>query len=152
MIYDNEHYYLICVMAKQDRVSMYRIDRIQNIDITDYELDEQADKLNHQETVRNAVYAHTGATDYVEMIIEPKVLNDVIEKFGMDIVLSETDDSKIRVRVKANLMGIKYWALQYLASVEVISPSALRQEIIELIQTNNYLQSSKEKENKNADT
>lgn len=152
MIYDNEHYYLICVMAKQDRVSMYRIDRIQNIDITDYELDEQADKLNHQETVRNAVYAHTGATDYVEMIIEPKVLNDVIEKFGMDIVLSDTDDSKIRVRVKANLMGIKYWALQYLASVEVISPSALRQEIIELIQTNNYLTSSKEKENKNADT
>lgn len=151
MIYDNEHYYLICVMAKQERVSMYRIDRIQNIEITDYELDEQANKLNHQETVKNAVYAHTGATDYVEMVIEPKALNDVIEKFGMDIILSE-EDGKIKARVKANLMGIKYWALQYLSSVEIISPSALRQEIIELIKTNHYLTSSNEEENKNADT
>lgn len=147
MIYDNEHYYLICVMAKQERVSLYRIDRIQNIEITEYELDEQANKLNHQETVKNAVYAHTGATDYVEMIIEPKALNDVIEKFGMDIILSEAEDGKIKARVKANLMGIKYWALQYLSSVEVISPSALRQEIIELIKTNHYLTSSNEEEN-----
>lgn len=152
MIYDNEHYYLICVMAKQDRVSMYRIDRIQNIEITDYELDEQANKLNHQETVRNAVYAHTGATDYVEMIIEPKVLNDVIEKFGMDVILSENENGKIQARVKANLMGIKYWALQYLTSVEVVSPLSLRQEIIELISASNYLQSSKKEENENADT
>ena len=39
MVYDNEHYYLICIMAKQSALSMYRIDRIQNIEITDYELD-----------------------------------------------------------------------------------------------------------------
>jgi len=152
MIYDNEHYYLICVMAKQDRVSLYRIDRIQNVEITDYELDDQANRLNHQEAIKNAVYAHTGATDYVEMIIEQKALNDVIEKFGMDVVLSETNDGKIKTRVKANLMGIKYWALQYLTTVEIINPISLRQEITELIKTSYYLKSSNEKENENADT
>lgn len=150
MIYDNEHYYLICVMAKQERVSMYRIDRIQNIEITDYELDELANKLNHQETVKNAIYAHTGATDYVEMIVEQKALNDVIEKFGMDIVLSETEEGKIKVRTKANLMGIKYWALQYLSTVEIIAPSNLRQEIVEQLQNNYYTSKSKGDKNDNA--
>lgn len=145
MVYSNEHYYLVCVMAKQERISMYRLDCIQNIEITDYELDERERDFDPQSAVKSAVYAYTGVVEDVAMLIEPKVLNDVIDKFGTNLILSETDDGRIKVRVKATAAGMKYWALQYLASVEVIEPKALRDEIYNLLKSNIYLRNKNDK-------
>jgi len=138
MVYANEHYYLVCIMSRQENVSMYRIDRIQNIEITDIELDAH-ENLNPHDIVRNAVYAYTtGEVVDVEMLIEPKVLNDVIDRFGTNLALSETEDGRIKVRIKATAMGMKYWALQYLDHVEILEPEKLRDEIVELLRNNRY--------------
>ncbi len=136
MVYANEHYYLICIMSRQKNVSMYRIDRIQNIEITDIELDEN--NIDPNSIVRNAVYAYTGEVVAVEMLIEPKVLNDVIDRFGATLLLSEAEDGRIKVHIKATATGMKYWALQYLASVEIIEPKELRDEITEMLRDNWY--------------
>ena len=117
---------------------MYRLDRIQNIEVTDYELDEREREFDPQSAVKSAVYAYTGTIEDVEMLIEPKVLNDVIDKFGTNLILSETYDGRIKVRVKATAAGMKYWALQYLASVEVVEPKELRDEIVELLVNSRY--------------
>ena len=136
MVYANERYYLVCIMSRQQNVSMYRIDRIQNIEITDIALDEN--NIDPHSIVRNSVYAYTGEAVDVEMLIEPKVLSDVIDRFGANLALSEMDDGRIKVRIKATTMGMKYWALQYLASVEVIEPKELRDEITEMLRENWY--------------
>lgn len=144
MVYANERYYLVCIMSRQQNVSMYRIDRIQNIEITDIALDEN--NIDPHSIVRNAVYAYTGEAVDVEMLIEPKVLSDVIDRFGANLALSETDDGRIKVRIKATAMGMKYWALQYLASVEVVEPKELRDEIMEMLRENRYCKEGKEYE------
>ena len=113
-----------------------RIDRIQNIEITDIALDEN--NIDPHSIVRNAVYAYTGEAVDVEMLIEPKVLSDVIDRFGTNLALSEMDDGRIKVRIKAAAMGMKYWALQYLASVEVTEPKELRDEITGMLRGNWY--------------
>ena len=136
MVYANEHYYLVCIMSRQQNVSMYRIDRIQNIEITDIELD--INDIDPHSIVRNAVYAHTGEAVDVVMLIEPKVLNDIIDRFGMELDMSEVEDGRIKVRIKATAMGMKYWALQYLASVEIVEPKVLRDEISNMLKNNCY--------------
>ncbi len=118
---------------------MYRLDRIQNIEITDYELDERERDFYPQSAVKSAVYAYTGVIEDVEMLIDPKVINDVIDKFGTNLILSETDNGHIKVRVKATAAGMKYWALQYLTSAEVIEPKELREEIEKTLKNNKYL-------------
>ncbi len=138
MVYANEHYYLVCIMSRQQNVSMYRIDRMQNIEITDIELDERENDFTPNYAVKSAVYAHTGATENIVMLVEPKKLSDVIDKFGTDIMLSETEDGRIKVCLKATAMGMKYWALQYLASVEVVEPKELRDEITGMLKDNWY--------------
>ena len=138
MVYDNEHYYLICIMAKQTNLSMYRIDRIQNIEITDYELDEREPDFDPKEAVKNTVYAYTGEIGTVEMLVDPKHLNDVIDKFGTNITITEHDDGKLKITVKVSLMGMKYWALQYLAFVEVVKPEKLKNDIICVLNSSIY--------------
>lgn len=139
MVYDNEHYYLVCIMAKQVNLSMYRIDRIQNIEITDYALDEREPGFDPKEAVKNTVYAYTGEIGMVEMLVDPKKLNDVIDKFGTNITIGENDDGRLKITVKASLMGMKYWALQYLEYVEVVKPEELRNDIISMLSSHKYL-------------
>lgn len=141
LVYNNEHYYLVCVMSKQDTLSLYRIDRIQNIEITDIPLDQKEYSFDTHDAVKTALFSFTtGAIDYVDLLIAPKVLNDVIDKFGSNLNMSEADDGRIRVTVKTSLKGMKYWALQYLESVEVVGPADLREEVITMLKNNYYLQ------------
>ena len=142
MVYSNEHYYLICIMENKENLSMYRIDRIQNIEVTDLELDEREKGFDPKKAVKNTVYAFTGEIDIVEMLVDPKKLSDVIDKFGTNIDIAENDDGRLKITLKASLMGMKYWALQYLEYVEILKPIALKNEIIDLIKNNNYMRFS----------
>lgn len=138
MVYSNEHYYLVCIMSRQDRVSMYRLDRIQNIEVTDIPLDEREYGFDPHVAARNAVYAFTGQVESIELLVERKVFNDVIDKFGSNLITSEEEDGRIRVIVNASRMGMKYWALQYLENAEVVAPQDLRDEIMRTIESSRY--------------
>ena len=119
---------------------MYRIERIQNIEITDYELDEREPNFDPKEAVKNTVYAYTGEIGTVEMLVDPKKLNDIIDKFGTNITIGENDDGRLKITVKASLMRMKYWALQYMEFVEIVKPEKLRYEIINSLKSNSYKQ------------
>ena len=139
LVFSNEHYYLICIMSRQENVSMYRLDRIQNIEITDIPLDKRDAQCDLHTVVKEAVYAHTGQTDKIVILIDKKILNDVFDKFGTNIALSEADDGRVRVTMNASLKGIKYWALQYLETAEIVEPLSLRNDILTTLANNKYL-------------
>lgn len=139
MVYSNEHYYLICIKENKPNLSMYRIDRIQNIELTENSLDEQALDFDPRAAVKNTVYAYTGETETIEMLVDSRKLSDVIDKFGTNITIDSHEDGRLKITLKAFPMGMKYWALQYLEFVEVVAPTALRNEIINLIKNNKYI-------------
>lgn len=138
LVYSNEHYYLVCIMSRQENVSMYRLDRMQNIEITDIPLDARDDGFEPHTVAKDAVYAHTGKTERIEMLVDKKIINDVIDKFGSDVLISE-DEDRLRVTINASVKGMRYWALQFLESVEIIEPISLRNEILELLKNNRYV-------------
>lgn len=138
LVYSNEHYYLVCIMSRQENASMYRLDRMQNIEITDIPLDARDDGFEPHTVANDAVYAHTGKTERIEMLVDKKIINDVIDKFGSDVLISE-DEDRLRVTINASVKGMRYWALQFLESVEIVEPISLRNEILELLKNNRYV-------------
>jgi len=140
LVYTNEHYYLVCIMSKQENISLYRIDRIQNIEITDIDLDVRSDEFEPYKEIKGALYSFTtGTIETVEFLVTPNRLNDVIDKFGSSLTLSEAPDGRIKVTIKTSTKGMKYWALQYLESVEIISPVSLRDEVVAMLKSNYYI-------------
>lgn len=139
MVYSNEHYYLICIKENKPNLSMYRIDRIQNIELTESSLDEQATDFDPRAAVKNTVYAYTGESETIEMLVDPKKLSDVIDKFGTNITIDPNEDGRLKITLKASPMGMKYWALQYLEYVEVVQPTELVQDIVCIINNTKYL-------------
>ena len=110
MVYSNEHYYLICIKESKPNLSMYRIDRIQNIELTENALDEQASDFDPRAAVKNTVYAYTGAAETIEMLVDPKKLSDVIDKFGTNITIDPYEDGSISRPIKA-FMKVDFPAL-----------------------------------------
>ena len=134
MIYMNEHYYLICLKDGKDDISLYRIDRMKDIEISGEKV--VSNKINKKE-IRNSVYAFTGRPEKIKIRADKKILSDIIDKFGTDIFIIDEGDT-VQVTFSAPPRGIRYWALQYVTSVEIITPTWLREEVMEDISNNKY--------------
>ena len=136
MVYTNEHYYLICIPDHDPHTRLYRIDRMAVIRI----LDEPRSEAVARQEAQNAVYAYVGKPERIVMYCDRAILDDVIDRFGTDIQLRERDENTFAVSFTAPPRGIKFWALQYLPYVEVVEPAWLREEVIDSIGKNRYLQ------------
>lgn len=135
MVYANEHYYLICNLTEHPDISLYRIDYIKDIAISEETLDERNDSLN---AAKNAVYAYTGRPERITMRCDNEILGDVLSKFGTDVFLRKIDENSFSASFIASPGGVKYWALQYVTSAEVTAPESLRNEIMQSIKSNRY--------------
>lgn len=136
MVFMNEHYYLVCNYVGLLGTNLYRIDRMKDISILDTAWNK---KLERKTEILDAVYAFTGETEYVTMYCDNIILSDVIDKFGTSVFVTRLDDTRFKLRFKAPLGGVKFWALQYLPYVEVVEPQWLRDEVIDSIKNNKYL-------------
>ena len=135
LVFTNEHYYLVCNLDGYPNASMYRVERMKDIEILDTDLTMECDS---NEVIDKAVYGFTGEPEIITMICENVIIDDVIEKFGNDVLLDKVDDKHFKATLKASPNGVKFWALQYLPYAEVVEPQNLRNYIIESIKTNRY--------------
>lgn len=139
LIYTNEHYYLLCRLAYQEQLSLYRLDLMQNIQLTDYVLDKELTQAELQAVENNTVYAWYALPETVEMRCRNHIIGDVLDKFGTDVHIMPQDNDFFTVRLQTTAVGLKFWALQYLPYVEVLWPTWLRQEILDSVKQNPYL-------------
>lgn len=137
MVYMNERYYLICVPDHDPHTRLYRIDRMKDIQL----LDEPRSEAVARQEVQNAVYAYVGAPERIVMNCDRTILDDVIDRFGTEVQIRERDENTFTASFTAPPRGVKFWALQYLPYVEVVEPVWLREEIVESLGKNKYLQS-----------
>lgn len=136
LVYTNEHYYLVCNLDGYPNTSMYRIERMKDIEILDNDLTLDC---NSEDVIDNAVYGFTGKPEIITMICDIVIIDDIIEKFGNDVLIDKIDDTHFKATLKASSFGVKFWALQYLPYAEVIEPKQLRDDIIESLNSNKYL-------------
>lgn len=139
MLINNQRYYLIGNVDKYQDITIFRIDRITNIRILDTPLKpvstlpEYGEGIDAAKISCESPYMYTGAKEYVEMTMQQRFINDVIDWFGKDFRVEDLGHGMIKVCLKANLEAMKYWALQYGKNIEIISPESLRNDVISII-------------------
>lgn len=135
MVFMNEHYYLVCNRSGYPNMSLYRIDRMKDIIVTDKSWDRTSEGMSE---VIDAVYSFVGNPEYIKMRCDNVILDDVIDKFGLDIKLCRANADEFEATFKVSPHGVKFWALQYLPYAEILEPKWLREEIIESVKANKY--------------
>ena len=120
-------------------MSFHRLDRITNMrvstrpatPITEVEGYERG--IDFKQIASTMPYMYTDTPERIEFIADERIVDQIVDWFGLDIKMSPCPDAKGKVKVNliASPNAMEHWALQYLNYVEVTKPESLREKIRE---------------------
>ncbi len=139
MICTNGQYYLVGCYGGYDNLTHYRIDRMTDVTVLDESV-RPIDSLPGYRDGRHfdaALYAQEhhfmfgGKPVTVVLRMSRSCAGDVLDAFGSRAAMRALDDDRMEVRVTAALEGMRFFALQFGNHCEVVSPRALREQVME---------------------
>lgn len=140
VVTENDNTYLICKNTHHmNSMSHYRVDKIADIQLLEKQnapsLPQTQDPYEY---TRTKSYMYGGEIKSILMHCHKKILDDILDQFGMDIMLREDQHDKdyFYVRVNSTTQGIIYFALQYLNFCEILEPKEVRDEIMSMLEIN----------------
>ena len=130
LMWANGNYYLV---AKDRGILNLRADRILNVELLDekFNIPEDFDPVRHRDS---SPVMYPGEKTFVRLRCRMAMLNVLVDFFGnMAHYSAPREDGTVEVTMSIAPRGLKLFALQYLDSVEVLEPEALRQELLEAL-------------------
>ncbi len=138
MTWQDDHYYLICNYDKYDNLMNLRIDRIRSVEISDVSIRHFSEVSDYNDTFDVADYTKKlfgmfgGETDVIKLRCRHKMLEQVADRFGENIFITNVTDTSFDLTVKAAVSdGLVTWIMNYGADIEVITPTELRDKIVD---------------------
>ena len=140
LILHNQRYYLMAYHENFKQMHFYRLDRITDMVIVEEkpltnirEVEGYESGIDYKKLSTGLPYMFTDKLERVEFWAAAEVLDQVIDWFGKDIKIEEVED-RYKVSLLVSPSAMEYWALQYVKSVEIISPKSLRDQIKETLE------------------
>lgn len=138
MVASNDGYYLFCTTERHTNISIYRIDKIKDIDITDEKIIPPPDDFNPPKYIDESVFMYSSKRVEARIKCDNSMIGHVIDKFGKNVRLYDNEDGTFTVTVTGAFDGLKIWATHYLTGCEIIAPKELRDSVIDMIKQNRY--------------
>lgn len=136
MTWQDDHYYLICNYEKYDNLMNLRIDRIKSVQILDEPSRHFSEVSDYNDTFDVADYTKKlfgmfgGDMQQIKLRCSNKILEQVADRFGENIFITNVTDTHFDFTVKAAVSdGLVTWIMNYGSDIEVITPAELRKKI-----------------------
>ncbi|MDD2484248.1 MAG: WYL domain-containing protein, partial [Eubacteriales bacterium] len=129
LYWGNGQYYLISSMDSHEGICHFRLDRIKKIAITDIPVKPAPDNLDLYQYARNALFMYGGDTQTFTIQCSKTILNDVVDKFGDQIIITDSDETTFTTIVRATTQGMKIWTMNYMTACKVIAPEWLVEHV-----------------------
>jgi predicted DNA-binding transcriptional regulator YafY len=142
LILHNQRYYLMGYSSYWGNMTFHRLDRITNMRVSERaatpitEVEGYERGIDFKQIASTMPYMYTDTPERIEFIADERIVDQIVDWFGLDIKMSPIPDTegKVKVSLIASPNAMEHWALQYLNYVEVTKPESLRGRIKESIQ------------------
>lgn len=133
LTWDDENYYLITYKEKYGRHVHYRVDRMENIKITDEERVLSDKPFDLSAYSKSVFHMFNGEETEVTVQFANSLVGVVYDRFGMEIPIVRSDDKhfvcRIRVAVSPQFLS---WIMSFGDGAKVIAPQNVIEEIQKL--------------------
>ena len=136
LIWEEDHYYLVCNNEKYDNLIHLRLDKIKKVEelFEPYrhfsEVSDYKDEFNRSDYIQKTFNMFTGVKEDITLKCDIGILNQVIDKFGNDIFIRSSDDEHLIFDSKVYISeGLECWLLSFGKEIEVLKPLSLRQKM-----------------------
>ena len=142
LILHNQRYYLMGYSSYWGNMTFHRLDRITNMRVSERpavplsSVPGYEKGIDYKQISSTLPYMYTDAPERIEFIADERIVDQIVDWFGLDIKMSAIPDTpgKVKVDLFASPNAMEHWALQYLNYVEVTKPESLRDRIKESLQ------------------
>lgn len=138
LVWNNDRYYLVAHFIKEDEVRQYRVDRMRNVRIEEERF--VRDPYFDLKTYTSQMF-HMFGGDIISLEAEfqEKLINIVIDRFGIDANLVAKQDGKFILKAQVTMSdGFVGWLLRWGGDVKVLHPPKLvqrmKQEVEKMVQ------------------
>ena len=130
----NGRYYLICNYDNHPEVAHCRLDRITNIQLLDAPRKPENEVVGLKDWtlpkhMAEHLYMFGGESVRVSFRMKMKIIDDVIDWFGSDIVFTDETEDEVTAHVTVNWHAMRHWALQYCRHVRILTPPDLAKTV-----------------------
>lgn len=140
LLWHDRRYYLAANTFGHNNVSVYRLDRMQDVTLlTEHpargieSLEGYSGETWLSETIAGAFNMFMGNRTELELVFGPEALGPMIDYFGASRIVKNPDGSYTVKEVVLESEGLSLFLLQYAPVSEVISPPHIREKIAELL-------------------
>ena len=144
LVYRDGFYYLICNYDGKENLSFYRIDRMQDLEISQQTIKSLSDLLGRQasqklsEYVNHSQYNFAGEEIEVKLEIPTFMREEILDTYGQDVPFRLSEEPEKRYEIYIHVQdspGLYYWLLQHADHVKVLSPASVRDELVARIKS-----------------
>ena len=133
IIYDKQQFYMLAIKEGNTEFFHYRLDRIKNLkELPDKITIKKSDK-DIQEYANTSVEVFSGDEVEIEAECHYYILEDVMEKFGENVTVRPIDNHHFNMKLRANPLGFRVWAMRNIDLVDVKKPESLVNKLREII-------------------
>lgn len=133
IIYDKQQFYMLAIKEGNEEFYHYRLDRIKNLEETSEKIKIKKTESQIEQYVNTSVEVFSGREVEIEAECDQYLLGEVYEKFGKIAELRPINKDSFYMKLTANPMGFRFWAMRNLDMVKVLKPKSLVDEIKNVI-------------------
>ncbi len=138
LVWSEDKYYLVGNYEKYDDISHYRLDRMENVTITNEqsrsfeEVSKYKNRFDVGDYASRTFQMFSGTDEMIDLICSNDILERVIDKLGEYVHYMSVGKDKFRVRVRGyDSEGLIEWLMMLSNRCYVVSPESLRKRVIE---------------------
>jgi len=129
IIYDKQQFYMLGIKEGNNEFFHYRLDRIKDLKELEDKIKIKKTEKEIEEYVDSSVEVFSGNEIEIEAECNQYLLGEVMEKFGKKVQIKPINKEEFNMRLNANPIGFKLWAMRNLDLVTVKKPDFLVKEI-----------------------
>ncbi len=130
--WDDERYYLISYYEKYQKITNFRIDRMESVEVLEELSEPKLQDFNVAEYMKSSFSMFSGEAEEVKLRFDNSLINTVLDRFGNEITVIPDGEHHFTLRVKVKAEPPFFaWLFQFGKKAEIAEPIKLREKYME---------------------
>lgn len=135
LVWDGDHYYMVCWSEKHGKIGHFRVDRIASPEILE---DRNAVPLPEGYDISSEVQREfsmfEGSEKQVVLEVKDELMKDIVDKFGENVTTWRASEDSFFVRARVSASPTFYsWVFQFGGKIRIEGPGDAREEYCSML-------------------
>ncbi len=129
LMWDDENYYLVTYNSRHNALVHYRVDRMENIAISDCQRNMPEGGFDPAQYSRKMFSMYSGEEEFVTIRFDNSLINVVLDRFGTDTTLHKENENSFTIKAKISVSQQFFgWIASLGGRAIIMAPASVKKD------------------------